>query len=98
MYVISNSLFKAISFCIHGFDDFCAEIREKVVQNIATRWGLFKDFAVLKEAGVYKKHETYNGFTGCSIALHEVFKTKKSSGWQPRSSEVAGAVLSKESS
>ncbi|GBO35865.1 hypothetical protein AVEN_44428-1 [Araneus ventricosus] len=32
-----NCLVRAISFCIYGSEDFYAEIRENVIQNITTR-------------------------------------------------------------
>ncbi|GBM93176.1 hypothetical protein AVEN_181973-1 [Araneus ventricosus] len=43
-----NCLFRAfqIHICIYGSEDFQAEIREKVVQNITIRRGLFKDFII----------------------------------------------------
>ncbi|GBN59918.1 hypothetical protein AVEN_15543-1 [Araneus ventricosus] len=90
-----NCLFTTISFCIYESEDFHAEIREKVMQNISIRRGLLKDFAILKESVVYKEYEIHYVFMVCSTDFHAVFKTKKGSGGEPRSSEVAGAVLSK---
>ncbi|GBM11658.1 hypothetical protein AVEN_16964-1 [Araneus ventricosus] len=90
-----NCLFRAISFCIHASEDFRAEIREKVIPNNTTRWGLLKNFTILKESVVYKEYKIYYGFMVCSTDLHAVFKTENRSGGEPRSSEVAGAVLSK---
>ncbi|GBN79021.1 hypothetical protein AVEN_55415-1 [Araneus ventricosus] len=51
-----NCLIREISFCIYGSEDFHAEILEKVIQNITTRWGLLKDFTILKESVIYKEY------------------------------------------
>ncbi|GBO30815.1 hypothetical protein AVEN_90816-1 [Araneus ventricosus] len=53
-----NCLFRAISFCIYGPEDFHVEIGEKVIQHITTRWGLLKDFTNLKESVVYKEYKS----------------------------------------
>ncbi|GBM99073.1 hypothetical protein AVEN_220447-1, partial [Araneus ventricosus] len=47
------------------------------------------------ECVLYKEYEIKNGFMVCSTDLHALFKTEKSSGREPRSSEVACVVLSK---
>ncbi|GBM30233.1 hypothetical protein AVEN_165828-1 [Araneus ventricosus] len=88
-------LFRAISFCICGSEDFHAEIREKVIQNIRARWSLLKASTILKESVAYKEYEIYYGFMVCSTDLHAVFIAQKSSDREPRSSEVAVAVQSK---
>ncbi|GBN07846.1 hypothetical protein AVEN_261767-1 [Araneus ventricosus] len=72
-----NCLLRAISFCIYGSEDFHAEIREEVIQNITTRWGSLKDFTILKESAVYKEYEMYYGFMVCSTDLQAVYKTEK---------------------
>ncbi|GBM51447.1 hypothetical protein AVEN_147128-1 [Araneus ventricosus] len=61
-----NCLFRATSFCIYGSEDFHTEIHEKAMQNITTRWGLLKNFTILKESVVYKEYEIYYGFMVCS--------------------------------
>ncbi|GBN53864.1 hypothetical protein AVEN_247779-1 [Araneus ventricosus] len=58
-----NCLFRA-SFCIYGSEDFHAEIREKDIQNITTKRGSLKDFAILKEYVVFKEYEIYFWFYG----------------------------------
>ncbi|GBL73385.1 hypothetical protein AVEN_159402-1 [Araneus ventricosus] len=90
-----NYLFRAISICIYGSEDFQVKIREKVILNITTRWGLLNEFTISKESVVYKEYEVYYGFRVCSTDLHAVFKTEKSSGWEPRSRKVARTLLSK---
>ncbi|GBM70234.1 hypothetical protein AVEN_147156-1 [Araneus ventricosus] len=90
-----NCLFRAISFGTYGSEDFYAEIREKVTEKIATRRGLLKDFTILKESVVCIEYEIYYGFMVCPTDLHAAFKTEKSSGSEPRSSEVEEAVPSK---
>ncbi|GBL93672.1 hypothetical protein AVEN_25658-1 [Araneus ventricosus] len=90
-----NCLVKAISFCTYGSEDFYAEIREEVIPNITTRLGLLKDFTILKDSVVFKEYEIYYSFMVFFTDLHAVFKTEKSNGREPRSSKVAGVVLSK---
>ncbi|GBN43462.1 hypothetical protein AVEN_75054-1 [Araneus ventricosus] len=65
-----NCLVRAISFCVYASEDFYAEIREKCIQNITTRWGSLKDFTILKESVAYKEYEIYYGFMVCSTDLH----------------------------
>ncbi|GBN40872.1 hypothetical protein AVEN_200754-1 [Araneus ventricosus] len=72
-----NYLFRAISFCIYGSEDFHAEIREKVILNITIRWGLLKEFTILTDSVVYKEYEIYYSFIAYSIDLYAVFETEK---------------------
>ncbi|GBL84163.1 hypothetical protein AVEN_118571-1 [Araneus ventricosus] len=71
-----NCLLRAISFCIYGSEDFHAEIREKVILNIRTRWGLLRELTILKKVAVYIEYEIHYGFIVCYTDLHAVFKTK----------------------
>ena len=41
-----NCLFRAISYFIHGNQNYHREIRLQVIQNIVNKWNLFKDFIV----------------------------------------------------
>ncbi|GBL99270.1 hypothetical protein AVEN_177306-1 [Araneus ventricosus] len=70
-----SCLVRAISFLIYGSEDFHAEIREKVIQNITTIWGLVKFLTILKESVVNKEYKIYYGFMVCSTNLHAVFIT-----------------------
>ncbi|GBM92321.1 hypothetical protein AVEN_218535-1 [Araneus ventricosus] len=87
-----NCLFRATEFCVYGSEDFHAEIREKVIQNITTRWSLFKVFKILKESVVYKEYKIYNGFMVRSTDIHAVFKTEQVVA---ESVEAEEAVLNK---
>src|SRR5438552_1562077 len=67
-----NCLFRAVSFCMYGTQNFHQDVRAAVVQNVIQKWSFYENFLEGVDRTEYEKFMGQNGEYGGEVELHSI--------------------------